>query len=57
MPRTYDESGLYTLEDDDEYVFGDIETAALETLAEAIIELLKREMRLENERRGVQLRQ
>lgn len=56
MPRTYDESGLYALEDDDKYVFGDIETADLEALAEAVIELVKRELRLENERQGVQLR-
>lgn len=56
MSRTYDESGLYAREDDDEYVFGDIEDADLEALAETVIELLKRELRLENERLGAQLR-
>lgn len=57
MPRIYDESGLYALEDDDECVFGDIEDADLEALAEAVVELFKRELRLENERQGILLRQ
>ncbi|MBN2393297.1 MAG: hypothetical protein JXR84_21380 [Anaerolineae bacterium] len=56
MPQIYDESGLYALEGDDEYVFGDIENAELEALAEAVIELLKHELRLENERQGMLLR-
>lgn len=55
MPHTYNESGLYTSEDDDEYVFGDMEAIDLEALAETVVELLKRELRLENERRGIQL--
>ena len=56
MSQTYEESGLYTLEDDDEHVFGDVQAVDLEALALTIIELLKRELRLENERQGTQLR-
>lgn len=56
MPSIDKETGFYILEDDARHVFGDMEETDLEALAQAVIALLKNELRLENERRGTQLR-